>query len=99
MTSPADGSLAGTTRRKRTGRAGSSFARARRASNSLPPPSVRLATTKTSLTTPSSSARLPQHAAGGGGRRGEDPVHGARHAVLVRTAHHRRHAVEVEHRR
>src|SRR6202043_542638 len=89
-------------RRKRVS---SDAARARTASSSFAAPSVRFATTSTSFTGSASSsfAGRPRDARactrGGGGRWGEDPVHGAGDAVLVRTAHDGRYAVEVEHGR
>src|ERR1019366_2066760 len=92
--------LWGTIRRKRTS---PDAARARTASSSFFPPSVRLATTRTSLTgfPLRSFAWRPDDArtgSGRGGRRREDAVDRAGHAILVRTADDRREAVEVEDR-
>src|SRR5580658_2086432 len=106
MTSPDEGLVWGTTRRKRTS---PEAARSRTASSSFTPPSVRLAITRTSFTGSASSSltwySLAWHRrdarAGsdrGGGRR-EDAVDGAGDAVLIRTADDRRNAVEVEDRR
>src|SRR5437588_11732885 len=98
MTSPAEGLLAGTTRRTRTS---PEEARSRTASSSFAPASVRFATTRTSLTARSLPRRRPYHRARARRRSrwSEHPVHRAGHAVLVRPADDRGHAVEVEDRR
>src|ERR1700722_14991080 len=95
MTRPAAGLLWGTTKRKRTA---PSLARARTASNSLAPPRVRLATTRTSLMPRSSLARRAQHATCGGccGGGGKDSVDRTGNAVLVRATNDSRQFVEVE---
>src|SRR5438046_1995701 len=100
MTRPAEGVLSGTTRRKLTSPAA---ARPRTASSSFAPPTVRLATTRTSLmrSAPASLALRSRQARAGADRRRrwcEDAVFRSRHAVLVGAADDRGHAVEVEDR-
>src|SRR5215218_11201162 len=90
-----------------TNRVSSSCARSRTVSRSGRPPSVSLATTRIVLKAGSFRGSRGGRLLVRGGPRGlrhfgpalEDPVDGARDAVLVRPAHDRRDGVEVEDRR